>query len=371
MSFQEELYYRIEAYLSGELDAGEVATFEAQISADDLLKAEVEKHKIANALIVEQRLLSVKGILQEERNKDSNSNSSSKPFGFMLLAVAAIGIGTSVYILNKGNDNVSSTKDENTKQQTTSTVVTPENKNISENKDRENKNTSQPLAAAIDNGFHKQQIQQIEEHLRVDEKGGLYIDTISVVEKSESTTAVFPDPKKVSEQTEITSHPCSNVFIQAAVKATASCNSEATGNILVSSIQGGTKPYSVSIINSHKESVVNGALQTGIYNVYIMDANTCEKMYSNVEIVEKDCPVDYSFNPFIGEKWLIESYKAQGQLEIYNKGGVLHYKETLDANHVNEWTGTGINNQTIPGYYIFVIKYADGTVRRGSVTIVQ
>ena len=73
----------------------------------------------------------------------------------------------------------------------------------------------------------------------------------------------------------------------------------------------------------------------------------------------------------MGEKWSIESYKVAGQLEIYNKGGVLQYKEHLDANSFNEWTGIGYNNQIMPGYYIFVIKYTDGTIKKGSVTIVQ
>ncbi|HSY61331.1 MAG TPA: hypothetical protein VK796_05615 [Cytophaga sp.] len=368
MSFQEELYYKIEAYLSGELDAGEAAAFENQISADDLLKAEVEKHKIANALIIEQRLLSVKGILQEERNKDSNSDFSSKPFGFMLLAVAAIGIGTSVYILNKGHDNVSSTKDENTKPQTTLTIATPENKKEAVRNDHAVQESSQQATA--DNDFRKQQIQQIEEHIHIDEKGSLYIDSSLVVKKNETNSSTSQTPA-VKPIVPVVSDPCSNVSIQATIKTTPSCSHETTGTILVSNIQGGRKPYTVSIVNSHKEFVANGTLQIGVYNVYIMDANTCEKIYSNIEIGEKDCPINYSFNPFIGEKWSIESYRVEGQLEIYNKGGVLQYKETLDANHMNEWTGIGYNNQIIPGYYIFVIKYRDGTVRRGSVTIVQ
>lgn len=372
MSFQEELYYKIEAYLSGELDAGEVTAFENQIAADDFLKAEVEKHKVANALIIEQRLVSVKNILQEERIKDStNSGKPNNPFGFILLAVAAIGIGGSVFMLNKGEDIVSSKKEENQNNQTVSTTIAPDNKNVSGNKERASKDASQPVVADADNGFHKQQIQQMEEHLRVDEKGSLYIDTAAHSKKSESLTSALPITKKASEQIQATTDPCAHVTIQSTVKASASCSHEATGTILVSSIQGGTKPYTVTIIDSHKESVLNDVLHAGTYQVYITDANACEKIYSNVQVIEKECSIDYSFNPFIGEKWLIESYKTGGQLEIYNKGGVLYYKENLEANASNEWTGIGYNNQILPGYYIFVIKYADGTIKKGSVTIVQ
>lgn len=170
MSFQDEIYYyKIEAYLSGELDADEVISFENQISTDDLLKAQVEKHKVANALIMEQRLLSVKNILQEEQIKDFNLNASfKKPVGFMLLAVAAIGIGTSVWMSNKDDNTTSSSKDSSIKNQIVSQATTPENNTISDNKEGVGKETSQPITAPEENGFHKGQIQQIEENLRLD-----------------------------------------------------------------------------------------------------------------------------------------------------------------------------------------------------------
>ena len=370
MSFQEEIFDKIEAYLSGELDAGETTAFENQISADGQLKAEVEKHKVANALIMEQRLLSVKNILQEERIKDSNSGTSFKPFGFVLLAVAAIGIGTSVWLLNKEDVGAFSAKEEKTTNQIASGTVASENKNTTENTARITNGTSQSVAATADNGFHKQQIQQIEEHLRVDEKGTLYRDTTSSVTKRETTPSILPTTVNPVNKNNVPADvaPCA---IHASVKASSSCSHEATGTILVNAIEGGTKPYSISFSSANNESVVNGALSKGIYNVVVSDAAGCVKTYPDIVVAEKECPIDYSFNPFIGEKWSIESYKAAGQLELYNKGGVLYHKENLDANGVTEWSGMGINNQIIPGYYIFVIKYADGTSRRGSVTIVQ
>ena len=369
MSFQEELYYKIEAYLSGELDAGEVTAFENLISTDNLLKAQVEKHKVANALIMEQRFLSVKNILQEERIKDSNSGSSFKPVGFILLAVAAIGIGTSVWMLNKDNVTPSSTKGSAGNDQIVSTTTAPINKNTAVNNKPALKQTSPPITGALDNSFHKDQNEEVQENARADNKTIVYVNSTS--NKSLESITI---PSKVIAPTiksNVPVNPCSNIFIQATVKAIPTCSHEVTGTILVNNILGGTKPYIVEITNSHKESVVNGALEAGTYHVSIIDANTCEKMYSSVQITEKECPIDYSFNPFIGEKWAIESYKAAGQLEIYNKGGVLQYQEHLDANSSNEWTGVGLNSQILPGYYIFVINYADGTTQKGSVTIVQ
>ena len=368
MSFQEEIYYKIEAYLSGEMDAGEVTAFENLISTDNLLKAQVEKHKVANALIMEQRFLSVKNILQEERIKDLNSGSSFKPVGFILLVAAVIGVGMSVWMLNKEDVAASSSKDAGVNNQILSHTATPNNENTAVNNNPALKQASLPNTDNINNHFHKDQIKQVQDLAREDEKI-VYIDS-AFINKNNESNAVDPTPAFKPNVTAV-SNPCSSVSIQATVKASPTCNYEATGTILVNNIQGGTKPYIVSITNSHKESVVNVALEAGTYYVYIYDTNFCGGGYSSVQITEKECPIDYSFNPFMGEKWSIASYKATGQLEIYNKGGVLQYKEHLNANSLNEWTGVGLNSLILPGYYIFVIKYTDGTIKKGSVTIVQ
>jgi len=150
-----------------------------------------------------------------------------------------------------------------------------------------------------------------------------------------------------------------------------SCSHDATGTILVNNIQGGAKPYSITLSSSNNNSVINGALSKGIYQAVVSDANGCVHTYSNIVVIEKDCPRDYSFNPFVGEKWSIEAYGSAAELEIYNKGGMLYYQTHVQSHNEIEWSGIGIENQIIPGYYIFVLKYADGTTQRGSVTIVQ
>ena len=58
-------------------------------------------------------------------------------------------------------------------------------------------------------------------------------------------------------------------------------------------------------------------------------------------------------------------------LKFTGEQEVFYFQKTISANTANSWSGMGIGNQVIPGYYIFVINYADGTVKRGSVTIVQ
>jgi hypothetical protein len=370
MRFQEETYYKIEAYLSGELDAEEVTAFEKQISADDLLKAEVEKHKVANALIMEQRLLSVKGILQEERVKDSDSgNNRSKPFGFILLAVAAVGIGTTVWMLNKENVPASFVKEEPTKNQVVSPSAAPDKNNTSVKNVPVENHTLQPVDATTNKNFQKQQIQQAETGTPVNQKLTAHIDS-AAFQKTDvrSVVTVVKPSEKITNSTDL----CAGVSIQATIKASATCIQDATGSILVNNIQGGTKPYSVSLSSGDHGPAANGTLSKGSYQVLVRDAMGCVHTYPDIVITEKECPKDYSFNPFYGnEEWEIASQDSDRELEIYDKGGIVYFRKHIPASVSFNWNGMGSGNQVIPGYYIFVMKYANGTVQRGSVTIVQ
>lgn len=370
MSFQEETYYKIEAYLSGELDAVEKEAFEKELSTDDLLNAEVEKHKIANALIAEQRLLSVKNILQEERVKDSGSGNSFNPVGLVIVAAVAIGIGTSVWMLK--NDINASSDDAS---QNTSGIVKSEN-SVEQAKMNALKKESEQNVPVEDIGFHKQQIQQMEEHLHTDEKGVLYIDSSYIhtradikAQMNDQNVPQTPMPN-VAESASV--DPCAHVSVQASIKPSPSCSHEPNGNILVLNMNGGTKPYAFSVVSNSNESVVNGQLTKGVYKVIVSDSKGCSHTYSDIVIAEKDCPVDYSFNPFYGnEEWEIAPQDIDRELEIYDKGGVLYFKKHIPGSTSYKWNGMGTGNQILPGYYIFVMKYANGTVQKGSVTIVQ
>jgi hypothetical protein len=378
MSFQEEIFDKIEAYLNGELDATEVEAFEHQISIDQSLKQELEKHQIANALIVEQRLHAVKNILQTEKVKSTDS-SLNKPLGFIVLAVAAIGVGASLLLLNQKDDIAVVVKQEKGNSEIVSKVAKSNSvrstgeKNESNTIGMEGTHESQVAISEQNNGFHKHQIQLIENQMGLNGKNSSKTDSSNILieKQNEVPQQKTRDNTPVVKST-VAATACEQVSIQASVKVTPSCSDKASGSILVQSITGGTKPYSISLSSNTNESVSNGEMPKGIYQALITDANGCSHRYSNIIVDEKECPIDYSFNPFYGdEEWYIAPQASAGLLEIFNKGGLLYYQKNIPAQIANKWNGMGIGNQVIPGYYIFVIKYADGTVKRGSITIVQ
>lgn len=368
MSFDEFTYERIEAYLNGDMSLEESIAFEKELSADTSLSELVNKHKLVNDLVLENRLLSVKNILQEEHAKAIKEDTYKKYIYSAIAAIVVTCAAVSILVYNKTNE---------PKQGATPIIeATSENSSsitIQANRNAKSIHSKSSFEQTIQPTYlRKQDVQLIEE------KNKLNVVSVEkqVAQDIKETTTIT---QKTEHQTEemntskgqTTTDPCAGVVINADLKTLPTCLHESLGNVVVYNTQGGTKPYKIAVLNEQKEIVLNSNLAKGIYQVQITDAKGCEKIYPSVEIAEKDCPLDYSFNPFIGEKWSIESHTTSGQLEIYNKGGVLYYKENLEANRENEWTGTGFNNQLMPGYYIFVIKYADGTIKKGSVTIVQ
>jgi|GEM_PF-1580429 hypothetical protein len=366
MSFDDSTYYQIEAYLNGELSSEEHIAFEKKVSENKELFQLVEKHKLANALIVEKRLLSVKNILQEEQSKGSD-RSNYKLYAVTGLAILATAVGIISY---KNNSN----PDKNPA--ATINSITKESNNFSsygtEEKQIEGKKSSAQVEPTITGtGLHKQEIQAYEQAI----KEGRTVEEFTAP-ANESITSTSDPVNNSSENKEsidaiAAKDVCADVVIKAQIKTSPTCRNESSGEILVYNIQGGTKPYTVSLSDMEMSSVINGQLSKGTYQAFITDMNGCEQKYLKIYITEKECSVDYSFNPFMGEKWQVDPYSSNGQLQLYNKGGVLYYQENIEANTTFEWSGIGHSNQILPGYYIFVIKYSDGTVKRGSVTIVQ
>lgn len=363
MSFRTFTYDQIEAYLNDEMSSSEHEAFEKELSINKNLADQLEKHKLANALIIENRLLSVKNILVEERNKTIQKTSYKKYAYAAIALVVAIGTAVAVLVYSNNKQEDPSPKQDQGKQPSGSGAFSEKEKvhSILPATSEKSYQTQTPEPTYL----RKLDVQLIEEHHQLNKEISTAKNTSDTVKALE---AVYPG--KTAEANE-TKDICAGITIKADVRTTAACLHEATGNVLVHSIQGGTKPYVVSILDTHKESVRNGELSKGVYQVHITDKNGCEKIYTAIEITEKDCPKDYSFNPFIGETWVIESHNSSGKIEIYNKGGALCYQASLDAHTPNEWSGVGLNNQILPGYYIFVIKYTDGTSKKGSVTIVQ
>ena len=97
----------------------------------------------------------------------------------------------------------------------------------------------------------------------------------------------------------------------------------------------------------------------------------CSQEIENIRIKEKQCPKDYSFNPFMGESWEIPGSENSGSILIYDHSGRIYYQKELNSGSEESWNGYSDQGELQTGYFIFTITYKSGSIIKGSVTIVR
>ena len=363
MNNEDLTYYTVEEYLSGTLSAADRVLFEQEMAASPSLSAMVEKHRLANTLIVERRLLDVKTLLAEQHTGSSNTISNRTFLTTGILLTAAL-IGSAVYYFATGTTTDKQTSGSSsgyTRESAASgtTGTTAESGKPASSKSYNNLYLAPADAAQAKGSGGTADSLNPSTQARV----SALLDTS--IQQSRFVT------HPVTSDIEITVEPCMGVAIQADIRALPTCEGEANGSILVSDIGGGKKPYTIQIKNSADETAYNTQLAKGFYSVIIQDADQCQTGYRHIEVKQQSCGKDYSFNPFLGETWAIPSADKNGTLLIYEKSGSIYYEATIPAAAEAQWNGEGKNNRLETGYYIFVLTYTDGTSLKGSVTIVR
>jgi len=356
MNIGDTTYDKIEDYLNGSLSEQDRILFEKELSTNTDLANKVSSHKIANEVIIQQRLLTIKSMIADEHSKAIEKNNQIK-YGIGGAIIGSVLITALSYYYTIKTDEPTVVN-----QNTTSIVhLHPSNNNSLKNISKSNNNSKQNSS-----------INKIEIPDSIHQKD-LHSDHILSI--PDENTQVIQLPQKstidVFEQTPTEVDLCKGISIRADMEVKRTCEDESTGAVIVSNIQGGKVPYSIEIIDHEKNILQNRSLPSGNYTVVISDANKCSTNYSNIEIKEKICDKDYSFNPFVGEVWNIPVYKLNGDLSIYEKSGLLYYKQSITANASESWNGYGSNNELETGYFVFIIHYSDGSSQRGSVTIVR
>lgn len=141
-------------------------------------------------------------------------------------------------------------------------------------------------------------------------------------------------------------------------------------------INGGTIPYAVDwneISTASGQSATQ--IKTGDYTIYITDANGCEMPY-NFFMGNEPCDVIIPnvFSPNNDGKNDVFSIKYLEQydnvtLTIYNRWGneLIYF-----SNYQNNWDGrTASGSLVSDGVYFYLLKFDDGTVETGNVTIIK
>lgn len=357
MSENNSTYQQIEKYLNGGMSVLEVKTFEDELSQNPILQRQLEAFRLTDLVVFENRLLDIKDLVQQTHGETKKKNSWRK-YLFLACVVVLGGLSALWYSLPSAKEKSSFqkqvAKEEAIKVEKQIALPIIEKKQTVVSSKAEKYVVDNQETTMSNQIMENTDTVQEQEMLLVPKKKG-----------GDSSMAIYPlEVKEVS--------PCRQIKIEADVFTTSTCEGESEGQISISGYKGGKAPYSVTILSSVRESVVLPyRLGAGKYEAKIVDANHCSTLISGIEIKEKRCNKHDHFNPFIGETWPIPVHTTEGELVILDKTGNVYFSIVLPSGVQEQWSGQSLDGELKTGYFVYHLKYQDGTFKQGTVTIVR
>lgn len=348
----------IELYLKNKLSDSEKQSLESQLSQNDELKNLFEKHRLVHILVEERKLSEIKK-LANEVHQESQRNIKIVRIGIgvgiiaMLIAVVyfAQKQASSDYGDFKEKIELDSVKvDKSLNQEVI--INTPNKKNLAVLKINQSQVVKERNDSVVVESSHR---------------------------NSDISTSVGKDSTKDIDVTHLTPQaseveqidPCTLTQLHIQLFATSTCPLEKGGSITISSVIGGKPPYVTHIYDFDGQEYRHASeLPKGVYTVLVKDANSCE-IRQSVEVKQKNCPLDVAFSPLQGERWEIPSFGKAGALSIVDKGGNVYFSANIQKGVIEYWDGKSNLSTIKTGYYLYYIKFEDGTLQKGSITIAE
>lgn len=364
MNQQELTYWRIHDYLKGKLEGNELVQFENELHTNESLKDEVEMHRLANSLIINNRLNTAKQTSLDFQKEYKKGNSSAK---YIIGSLILIGTLAGTYLFNKTtNDQPKTTKVQEASKiesqpksaiqletkTVEKTISTKKTFKQAELKPTEAVEISLPTTPILVSNSTEKTVNQSD-------------NTIKSVQASTVET--------ITHKPSVQANPCEGIKISANTSSSPTCKDEETGAIYVSDIKGGNIPYKTEIVSAKENlKMSNKHLPSGKYSVQISDKNNCSTLIENVTVKAIECDSkEEVFNPNIGENLKLPAHHSKTTFVVYDKTGAVYFKRAIHANETFEWNGQALNGETETGHFAYEIIYEDGSKKHNTLTITQ
>lgn len=364
MSLEELTYWKIHDYLKGKLSGDELIQFQRELNTNETLRDEVEMHRMANQMIINNRLNAAKNVSYEIQSGYKRKALLTKILtGGILSAVMLTGLF--VFLKTKDTEITTQqkTKAPTTNKTSTQSVETKTSEIVHETKNASPNKTVSKQTLETEN-INKAPVVNLQPQTVV------ATNTPSVPVQNTPTIATA----NIEAEKAVTStDPCSGVSITAIAQGSTTCSSEENGSITVSSFKGGKAPYRFDIFSEHGNTkMTNKHLPSGKYTVHLFDQNNCISTIENILVKGVDCETkEIAFNPFLGETYRLDGNPSGGVFVVYDKTGSIYFKHNILANQEFEWNGNSLNGEPETGHFAFEIIYQDGTKKQGTLTITR
>ncbi|MCR6638399.1 MAG: hypothetical protein NVV82_05230 [Sporocytophaga sp.] len=359
MKPEDSIYSQIEDYIHGRLTTENLLAFEAELSSDPDLARQVKLHELADDLVIENRLLEVSALIKNQ--PDHSSSVKIKYTAITIFAATLLGLAGWFWYQNNSEKPAYNHYQEIQE-------TTPESNESLPSKPLFEKNSKAAQKNTVDKNSNKIVVSEsVAPAVTTESLPTIQLD---LQDQGENEPVISNTSDKISSEEKSSLSPCEKTELTASVKTIETCEGEEQGAIRVQQIKGGTEPYTYTVFNGDEIKDAT-SLASGSYKLIISDGNGCKKTYDHLTVKNKNCPKDYSFNPFIDEHWEIPSNGQAGKLLIYDSSGNIYFEKQVAEGDIEHWSGEGKSGEIKPGYYIFVIDRGKGSLVQGSVTIVK
>ena len=374
MNEELEILSTIDDYLSGQLSGNALTSFESQMTNDAALAKKVKAQRLANELIFEENLNSLRDKIKTDLNTDNTT-------GFIIRTVLSISLGI-LFVGVLGYFGYSFFSQPLAKKElATSDKLKNQLPIVSENK----VNTFAPseISTAERQTISTNKTDKKESTVVINEN----VSSPFQLEKTETKATIETpstqyqkntSPEIVKETTKPNS--CDGFALKLDWELEATCFQKKDGKISLSvlSSQNSEGPYKYSIDGGKKyqETSVFEKLSDGNYSIHVLDSRGCVfENTTKVKIKIKPCTEmqSYSFSASSGDNWRIPVKEDKsGKITIFDKQGKIVYSSSLSPSDQNEWDGRNNNGQYLPiGEYVYELVYEEKIEKeRGYVSIV-
>jgi hypothetical protein len=378
----------IESYLSGNLQEDEMNVFRSRMKEDPSFAKEVDMHKQIHQIIEDGTYIHIRNELKAIHLQNIKFFNSFRRLSFFAMGGLIVGLIMFFILKNRNETNEINGKTIDKPLQHASADTLTESKKIipSNSPVENNKIQSQsvmPVTGEPGNVLNNAGINQ-----KVNEDQSIFInhkpgpdthtpDVKPVNTDNSSDNQHISDHSTAPPETENIINPdCDQVKIEAVIIENESCNNKPTGSLTIDgqTISGGQPPYAFSLDKIRfYDTLVFSALYPGNYSVYVKDGNECTGRIGVARIGSTDCNYQAVFAPMKGETWTVPADpNKEGTLQIFSKAGLLVFTSRISENETILWNGETFNGGQLPmGIYLFEIRYSDGSIFSGTVTILK
>lgn len=364
----------IHAFLQNELSEKQRKEVEQRINSDKDFALEVEVAQVADEAIVHHRLFDVKASLGAIMANDQSPAQPRKKWRLWLLGLSVIAGIFTVWLTidsstTKNSQNIIKPPIWNT------TSPIPETNTIL---DKETRNVKKKTIFTSSKKVSKLPRRKIESSEISIQAKLSETDSLDIIEDEPLDTLIDTGTNQDSWTIEdsVASIDCDQVIITADVLSEGTCPTDQNGKvtIIATSIEGGEAPYSFSLneLGNYNPTGTFGNLEIGYHEVYIKDNHGCV-VVEDVYIEELPCNEGAIFAPDEGESWNIPNPNGlTGTLILYNRTGSIVQKINISGDLNQSWDGYSMSGSIVPmGEYSYQIKYSNGQIEMGAVTVVR